>query len=72
VLYDGQGQVLDADEILVIAAPIDTREPIFNREAMSQVMFVFFVLVIVLLVVAWFISRRVRNEPIHSIPDAKP
>jgi hypothetical protein len=71
VMYDAQNNEISRDEILVIAAPIDIREPVFSREGMAQAMGVFVVFVIVLLIVAWFVSRRVRNEPIHSIPGTK-
>jgi hypothetical protein len=71
VLLDAQNHQLSADEILVIAAPIDTREPVFNRQAMAQAMGIFLVVVVALFIVAWVVSRRVRNEPIHSIPPAK-
>ncbi len=71
ILYDAQHQELSADEVLVIAAPVDIREPVFNRQGMAQAMGVFVVIVIALLFVAWFISRRIRNEPIHFIPPSK-
>ncbi|MCC7164845.1 MAG: hypothetical protein IT331_20280 [Anaerolineae bacterium] len=70
VMFDKQNREIASNEILVIAAPIQPQEPIFNREVMAQAMGVFVVIVVGLLIGAFVVSRRVRNQPIHSIPGA--
>lgn len=68
VMFDAQNREIASNEILVIAAPIESREPMFNRAVMSQAMGVFFVTVVALLVIAYVISRRNRNQAIHTVP----
>lgn len=68
IMFDAQNQEIASNEILVIAAPIEVREPVFNRQVMAQAMAIFVVVVAVLFVTAFVISRRVRGQPIHSIP----
>lgn len=70
ILFNKENREIASNEILVIAAPIEVREPIFNRQMMAQAMGVFVVVVVLLFFAAFFISRRVRNQPIHSIPGA--
>ncbi len=45
-LYDPQGNVISAHDILVIAAPVEKREPIFNRAWFAPFMAVFTVVII--------------------------
>lgn len=40
-LYDSQGKVISAHDILVIAAPVENRDPIFNRAWFAPTMAVF-------------------------------
>lgn len=70
ILFNKENREIASNEILVIAAPIEVREPVFNRQAMAQAMGVFVVVIVALLFAAFIISRRVRNQPIHSIPGA--
>lgn len=70
VMFNKQNQEIASNEILVIAAPIEVREPVFNRQEMAQAMGVFVVVVVSLLIAAFVISRRNRNQSIHTIPGA--
>jgi len=67
ILYNAQKQPLDAQEILVMAAPVQDLTAQFNQKAMAQVMAVFVVFVVTCLVVAFWISRR---SPVQPIPPA--
>ncbi len=40
-LYDSQGNIISAHDILVIAAPVENRDPIFNRAWFAPTMAVF-------------------------------
>jgi hypothetical protein len=57
-LYDGQGTVIGSDEILVIAAPVERRDPIFNREWYSPLMALFILVVLGIVLLGLWLKPR--------------
>lgn len=61
ILFDKAGNQLASQRILVIAAPVDPLEPVFNRPAMAQVMAVFVVVIIGIIIVGLRVRPRVAS-----------
>lgn len=61
VLFDPTGkQIAVSNVVLVMAAPVDERKPVFNRERMAPVIGVFTILVTLLIVASVWLNRRSR------------
>ncbi len=61
VLFDVTGkQLAFSNVVLVMAAPVDERKPVFNREMMAPIIAVFTALVALLIVVSVWFSRHSR------------
>lgn len=59
VLFNAQGNPLAASNVvLVLAAPVDERKPLFNREMMAPIIAVFTALVALLIVASVWFNRR--------------
>ncbi len=59
VLFDVTGkQIAVSNVVLVMAAPVDERKPVFNRERMAPIIGVFTVLVTLLIVASVWLNRR--------------
>jgi hypothetical protein len=57
-LYDAQGSILATHEILVMAAPVQSRDPVFNRDWFAPVMFGFTLVVFGIILVALRLHPR--------------
>lgn len=58
VLYDSRGLEVASNEILVMAAPIETNAPVFNRDWFAPLMAVVTVLIIAMVVVGLRVRPR--------------
>jgi hypothetical protein len=59
VLFDAKGNELARDDILVIAAPVQERAPVFNREVMARAMGVFVLVVVGIILLGLRLRPRV-------------
>lgn len=57
-LYDEQGRVLATNEILVLAAPVENHDPVFNRAWFAPLMGVFTLLIIGIIVLGLRLRPR--------------
>lgn len=62
VLFDAQGNRVSSHEILVIAAPVESRAPIFNREQFAPAMAILTFLIISIIGGGLWFSRRVNKN----------
>lgn len=60
-LYDAQGKTVGSDEILVLAAPIESQEPVFNRAWYAPAMAVFVLVIIGLLILGLRLRPRITT-----------
>ncbi len=58
VLLDPQGSRIASDEILVIAAPVDRHDPVFNREWFAPLMAVFTLVIIGIIILGLRLRPR--------------
>lgn len=59
-LYDPQGRVIASNEILVLAAPVENHDPVFNRAWFAPVMAVFTLVIIGII----FLGLRLRPRAV--------